>query len=132
MEHMSQYAAKWKLAQFFLNYKIKQTLNVQAACNFWQVHWWPGGKEIKILLPGRDTVPLFLLADPAYPLLSHCMKQYSTCYTNERVIFNHMLRNERNKVECAYERLKPDGKYSSKRSQNYNLLFYFPFNTNNV
>ena len=30
----------------------------------------------KTLLPGREKVPLLLLADPAYPLLPHCMKEY--------------------------------------------------------
>ena len=34
------------------------------------------------------------------------MKEYSTCYTNEQVIFNQMLRSARNKVECAFGRLK--------------------------
>ena len=56
-------------------------------------------KRSRFLLPGRDAVPLLLLADPAYPLLPHC-------YTNEQVIFNQMLRSARNKVECAFGRLK--------------------------
>ena len=60
----------------------------------------------RVLLPGRDEVPLLLLGDPAYPLLSHCMKEYSTCYSNEDVMLNTMLRSARNQIECAHDRLK--------------------------
>ena len=117
----------------FFSYKMKYTLNAQAVCDssgkFIDVEIrWPGGthyakvfansginralkegtipKRPRFLLPGRDAIPLLLLADPAYPLLPHCMKEYSTCYTNEQVIFNQMLRSARNKVECAFGRLK--------------------------
>ncbi|CAH3174626.1 unnamed protein product [Porites lobata] len=50
-------------------------------------------KLYKTLLPGREKVPLFLLADPAYPLLPDCRKEYSTCYNNAQ-------------CACAYGRLK--------------------------
>ena len=60
----------------------------------------------KTLLPGREKVPLLLLADPAYLLLPHCMKEYSTCYKYAEVMFNTMLRSARNQIECAYGRLK--------------------------
>lgn len=117
----------------FFSYKMKYTLNAQAVCYFYgkfidvEIRW-PGGthdakifansginrvlkegtvpKRPRFLLPGRDAVPLLLLADPAYPLLPHCMKENSTSYTNEQVIFNQMLRSARNKVECAFGRLK--------------------------
>ena len=65
-------------------------------------------KLYKTLFPGREKVPLFLLADPAYPLLPDCMKEYSTCYNNAQVIFNTMLRSACNQIQCAcaYGRLK--------------------------
>ena len=112
---------------------MKYSLNVQGVCDskgrFIDVDInWPGGthdakvfansrinkamregkipKLFRVLLPGRDKVPLLLLGDPAYPRLSHCMKEYSTCYSNEDVMFNTMLRSGRNQIECAYGRLK--------------------------
>ena len=120
-------------SQSYFSYKMKYSLNVQGVCDskgrFIDVDInWPGGthdakvfansrinkamregkipKLFRVLLPGRDKVPLLLLGDPAYPLLSHCMKEYSTCYSNEDVMFNTMLRSGRNQIECAYGRLK--------------------------
>ena len=54
------------------------------------------------LLPGRDKVGLLLREDPAYPLLPHVMKEFATCTTDAQVIFNQMLRDARNAIECAY------------------------------
>ena len=51
-------------------------------------------------------IPCYLIGDPAYPLVPHCMKEYASCKTNEEVIFNSMLRSARNPIECAYGRLK--------------------------
>ena len=65
----------------------------------------------KELLPGYDKVSVTLLGDPAYPLLPYCMKEYPHARTNEEVIFNNMLRSARNPIECAFGRLKPDGKF---------------------
>ena len=63
-------------------------------------------KMFGVLLPGKDEVPFLLLGDPAHPLLSDCMKEYSTCYCNEDVMFNTMLRIARNQIERAYGRLR--------------------------
>ena len=41
----------------------------------------------KILLEGRDPVPVFLLGDPAYPLLPFLMKEFSGGGRNERENF---------------------------------------------
>ena len=38
----------------------------------------------KILAEGRDPVPVFLLGDPAYPLLPFLMKKFSGGGRNER------------------------------------------------
>ena len=53
--------------------------------------------------------------NPAYPILPHCMKRYSTCKKNEEVIFNSMLRTARNPIECAFGRLKARWKILTKK-----------------
>ena len=134
-------------SQSYFSYKMMYSLNVQAVCDstgrFLDVDiQWPGGthdakvfaysninkgmqegripKLYRSLLPGRDKVPLVLIGDPAYPLLPHCMKEYSTCYNNEQVIFNEMLRSVRNQIECAFGRLKARWQVLSK-CMNYKL-----------
>ena len=49
---------------------------------------------------------LLLVGDPAYPLLPYIIKEYATCTTDAEVLFNQMLRDARNAIECAYGRLK--------------------------
>lgn len=120
-------------SQDYFSYKMKYTLNVQSVCDysgkFIDVDIrWPGAthdakvfsyssiyrvlKEetqpylCRTLLPGRDKVGLLLLGDPAYPLLPYIMKEYATCTTDAEVLFNQMLRDARNAIECAYGRLK--------------------------
>ena len=34
------------------------------------------------------------------------MRKYSTCKPNEEVVFNAMLKNARNPIECAFSRLE--------------------------
>ena len=34
------------------------------------------------------------------------MRKYSTCKPNEEVVFNAMLNNARNPIECAFNRLE--------------------------
>lgn len=114
-------------------YKMKYSINVQAICDekglFLDVDVsWPGsthdGKVFKNsfvnkqfaakTFPGKKKrlskkhgyVPPLLIGDPAYPLLPNIMKEYSTCTSNEEVLFNEMLRSTRNQIECAFGRLK--------------------------
>ena len=120
-------------SQDYFAYKMKYTINVQGVCHykgqFIDVDIrWPGGTHdakvfsyssinsvlknhsqpylCRTILPGRDKVGMLLLGDPAYPLLPHVMKEFATCNTNSQVIFNQMLRDARNAIECAYGRLK--------------------------
>lgn len=126
----------------YISYKKRHTLNVQAVCDyrgsFLDVDVrWPGcvhdgrvfansrvnrmliNNELpmlyKELLPGYDKVPVLLLADPAYPLLPYCMKEYPNPRSNEEVIFNNMLRSGRNPIECAFGRLKARWQILNKR-----------------
>ena len=91
MVHISQSISQKKIVSYF-SYKMKYTLNVQGVCDskgrFIDVDInWPGGthdakvfansrinkamregkipKLFRVLLPGRDKVPLLLLGDPA-------------------------------------------------------------------
>ena len=88
-------------SQDFFCYKQFHSLNVQAVCDFRGLFMdvdcrWPGSchdakvfsnsmihKRISAnnlpithcsLLPGYDRIPNYLIGDPAYPLLPHCMK----------------------------------------------------------
>ena len=114
-------------------YKQYYSLNVQGICDYRGIFidvecLWPGSvHDAKVfanssvnkrlingtlpsthncLLPGYDKVPNYLIGDPAYPLTSFCMKEFQTCTTNAQVIFNNVLRNSRNQIECAFGRLK--------------------------
>ena len=120
-------------AQDYFNYKQFYSLNIQAICDskglFMDIDCrWPGSvHDAKIFanstvnsklqkgelpqifcpaIPGYETIPTYLMADPAYPLTPFCMKEYQTCTDNKQVIFNNMLRSARNQVECAFGRLK--------------------------
>ena len=60
----------------------------------------------KEIIPGHTPVPPLLLGDPAYPLLSYLMKEYSSGMENRQIYFNNRLRIVRNQIECAFGRLK--------------------------
>lgn len=120
-------------SQDYFSYKQYFSLNVQAVCDskgyFLDVEcMWPGSVHDAKVFPNsginkklRDgelpviwqtltnkstKIPNYLIADPAYPLTTYCIKEYDSCSTNEQVIFNTMLRSARNQVECAFGRLK--------------------------
>lgn len=122
-----------KGAQDYFCYKGFFSLNVQAVCDyrgrFMDVECrWPGSvhdakvfanssvnlklRENKMpetyqtVIPGYDKIPNYLIGDPAYPLVPHCLKEYESCQKNEEVIFNGLLRSARNPIECAFGRLK--------------------------
>ena len=45
------------------------------------------------VLSGYDAISNYLIGDPAYPLTSYCIKEFTSCSKNEEVIFNNMLRS---------------------------------------
>lgn len=126
----------------YFSYKQEYTLNAQAVCD-WRGMFidvevkWPGSmhdgrvfgnsrinrllREEKLpmmykeLLPGHEKIPVTLLRDPAYRLLPYCMKEFASPRTNEEVIFDNMLRSARNRIECAFGRLKTRWQILNKR-----------------
>ena len=49
---------------------------------------------------------IYQKGDPAYPLISYCLREYTTCSSNAEEVFNNILHSSRNPAECAFERLK--------------------------
>ena len=120
-------------SQDYYSYKMKYTLNVQSVCDYSGKFIdadirWPGTTHYakvfsyssingvlkeqtqpylcRTLLPVRDKVGLLLPCDPAYPLLPYIIKEDATCTTDAEVLFNQMIHDARNAIECAYRRLK--------------------------
>lgn len=63
----------------------------------------------KEILPDHDKGPVILLGNPVYLLLPSYMKEFPNAHNKRRVIFNNMLRGEKNRTECAFHRLKARG-----------------------
>ena len=77
----------------YLNRKHRYSLNFRAVCDYKYtfvdvVVKWPGcvHKQLKtgkipscerVIIEGENPVPVFLLGDPAYPLVPYVMKEYS-------------------------------------------------------
>ena len=127
----------------FINRKSWFSINVQACCDYNGqfmdvVVKWPGSVhdarvftnsalntklkngEVprcpKSFVDDEDPVQVFILGDPAYPLLPYLMKEYANGgSTVQEQYFCYRLCNARNVIECAFGRLK--ARFSALRRQ---------------
>ena len=93
VEHMMQKYFHTVQSTSFLKRKTSQ---------FYAGHHYLAETRLQKLKQLRDKVSLILLRDPAYPLLPHVMKEFATCSADAQVVFNQMLRDARNAIECGY------------------------------
>ena len=116
----------------YINRKSRFSLNVQALCDYRccfmdVVVKWPGSvhdarmfanSKLNYLLKNElippcrrnilgNDVPVFIIGDPAYPLMPYLMKEYAGGGVNrQEQYFGFRLCSARNVIECAFGRLK--------------------------
>ena len=116
----------------YINRKSRFSLNVQALCDYRccfmdVVVKWPGSVHdarifansklnhlLKYAIIPRcrrkileDQVPVYIIADPAYPLIPYLMKDCAGgCTNSQEKYIGYRLHSARNVIECAFGRLK--------------------------
>ena len=93
---------------------INSTLNEKLKNGVIPKCFKPGAHEFKRIVEGEDPVQVYILGDPAYPLLPYLMKVYANGgSTAQEQYFGYKLCIARNVIECAFGRLK--ARFSSLR-----------------
>ena len=54
------------------------------------------------ILPGHESIPNYVIGDPAYPLTRCCMKEFQFYIENKIVIFSNILLGAQKQIEMCF------------------------------
>lgn len=66
------------------------------------------------ILPGHESIPNYVIGDPAYPLTRCCMKEFQFYIENKIVIFSNILLGAQKQIEMFLGDSKRVGDFHQK------------------